>query len=150
MNHRTENKRQNEEKLFMRINVWKEIDKKAELRKCVFNSLKPSGKYLYHLIKQSVCLHFVFMCFVLLTVWSAIISLNSVNRLIFATVKCGIFFAVRTGFLNINYTNLGLQRDKSGVALLFCSCCWKILTVYFFKTSLFLLLSSQPLMSTWK
>jgi hypothetical protein len=30
---------------------------------------------------------------------TANISLNSVNRLIFVTVKFGVFFAVRTGFL---------------------------------------------------
>jgi hypothetical protein len=29
------------------------------------------------------------------------ISLNSVNQLIFVTVKCCVFFAVRTEFLNI-------------------------------------------------
>jgi hypothetical protein len=32
---------------------------------------------------------------------TAIISLNSVNELIFATVKCCVFFAVRTEFLSI-------------------------------------------------
>jgi hypothetical protein len=31
----------------------------------------------------------------------AIISLNSVNQLIFVMVKCCVFFAVRTEFLNI-------------------------------------------------
>jgi hypothetical protein len=30
-----------------------------------------------------------------------IISLNSVNQLIFVMVKCGVLFEVRTGFLNI-------------------------------------------------
>jgi hypothetical protein len=28
-------------------------------------------------------------------------SLNSINQLIFVTVKCGVVFAVRTEFLNI-------------------------------------------------
>jgi hypothetical protein len=32
--------------------------------------------------------------------FSAIISLNSVNQLIFVMVKCGVLFEVRTGFLN--------------------------------------------------
>jgi hypothetical protein len=32
---------------------------------------------------------------------TAIISLNSVNQLIFAMVKCCVFFAVRTELLNI-------------------------------------------------
>jgi hypothetical protein len=30
----------------------------------------------------------------------AIISLNSVNQLIFVMVKCGVLFEVRVGFLN--------------------------------------------------
>jgi hypothetical protein len=30
-----------------------------------------------------------------------IISLNSVNQLIFVMVKCGVLLEVRTGFLNI-------------------------------------------------
>jgi hypothetical protein len=32
---------------------------------------------------------------------TAIISLNIVNQLIFVMVKCSVFFAVRTEFLNI-------------------------------------------------
>jgi hypothetical protein len=32
---------------------------------------------------------------------TAIISLNSVNQLVFVMVKCGVFFAVRTELLNI-------------------------------------------------
>jgi hypothetical protein len=31
----------------------------------------------------------------------AIISLNSVNQLIFVMMKCGVLFEVRNGFLNI-------------------------------------------------
>jgi hypothetical protein len=37
------------------------------------------------------------VCFL---VWTAIISLNSVNQLIFVMVKCGVLFEVRTGILN--------------------------------------------------
>jgi hypothetical protein len=33
-------------------------------------------------------------------VWTAIISLNSVNQLIFVMVKYGVLFDVRTEFLN--------------------------------------------------
>jgi hypothetical protein len=29
------------------------------------------------------------------------ISVNSINQLIFVLVKCGVFFVVQTGFLNI-------------------------------------------------
>jgi hypothetical protein len=35
------------------------------------------------------------------SVWTAIISLNSINKLIFVMVKCGILFEVRSEFLNI-------------------------------------------------
>jgi hypothetical protein len=41
------------------------------------------------------------MGFVWFAVLTAIISLNSVNQLIFVMVKCSVFFAVRTEFLNI-------------------------------------------------
>jgi hypothetical protein len=53
------------------------------------------------MLQQSVTLHFVFVCFVRFSLQTAIISLNSVNRLIFVTVKCGVFFEVRTELLNI-------------------------------------------------
>jgi hypothetical protein len=36
----------------------------------------------------------------IVSVQAAIISLNSVNQLIFVTVKCCVFFAVRTEFLS--------------------------------------------------
>jgi hypothetical protein len=42
-------------------------------------------------------LHFVFIGFAL---WTAIISLNSVNQLIFVMVKVGVPFEVRTEFLS--------------------------------------------------
>jgi hypothetical protein len=42
-----------------------------------FNPLEPSGKYTYHLLQQSVTLHFVFTCFVCFSLQTAIISLNS-------------------------------------------------------------------------
>jgi len=41
------------------------------------------------------------LIFVGFSVKTAIISLNSVNQLIFVMVKCGVLFEVRTGFLNI-------------------------------------------------
>jgi hypothetical protein len=53
-----------------------------------------------HLLQQSVTLYFVFMCFVWFSLWAAIISLNSVNQLIFV-MKCDVFFAVRTELLSI-------------------------------------------------
>jgi hypothetical protein len=66
--------------------------------------LEPSGNCVYHLLQHLVTLHFdhsVCMPLVTVPVQTAIISLNSVNRLIFVTVKSCVFFAVRTEFLNI-------------------------------------------------
>jgi D-alanyl-lipoteichoic acid acyltransferase DltB (MBOAT superfamily) len=64
-----------------------------------FNPLRLSGNYMNDLLWQSVMLHFVFMGFVWFSLYTAIISLNSINRLILAMVKCGVLFEVRTGFL---------------------------------------------------
>jgi hypothetical protein len=50
---------------------------------------------------QSVTLHFEFMGFVWLSLQTAIISLNSINHLIFVMVKCGVLFEVQTEYLTI-------------------------------------------------
>jgi hypothetical protein len=39
-----------------------------------------------------------------------IISLNSVNQLIFVMVKCSVLFEVRTGFLSIIKSIVGFER----------------------------------------
>jgi hypothetical protein len=67
----------------------------------LLNPLRPIGNYTNHLLWQSVMLHFVFMSFALFSLQTAIISLNSVNQLIFVMVKYGVLFEVRTEFLNI-------------------------------------------------
>jgi hypothetical protein len=41
------------------------------------------------------------MDFVRFSLWTAIMSLNRINQLIFVVVKCGGHFEVRSGFLNI-------------------------------------------------
>jgi hypothetical protein len=51
------------------------------------------------LLQQPVTLFFAFVFFMFFS--AAIISLNSVNRLIFVTVKCGVFFAARPEFLTV-------------------------------------------------
>jgi hypothetical protein len=66
-----------------------------------FNLFKPIGNYMSHLLQQSTTLHSVSTCFVGFSLFTAIISLNSIKKLIFVMVKCCVFFAVRTGFLNI-------------------------------------------------
>jgi D-alanyl-lipoteichoic acid acyltransferase DltB (MBOAT superfamily) len=62
--------------------------------------LRPSGNYMNHLLWQSVMLHFVFIGFAWFPLQTAIISLNSVNQLIFVMVRRGVLFEVRTEFLN--------------------------------------------------
>jgi hypothetical protein len=49
---------------------------------------------------SAFCPQNVFMRFARFSLQTAIVSLNAVNRLIFVTVKCSVFFAVRTEFLN--------------------------------------------------
>jgi hypothetical protein len=66
---------------------------------------------MYHLLQQSATLHFV-LYFVCLLLQSAIISLNSINKLIFVMVKCCVFIAVRTEFLNVLLRRPWLQRFK--------------------------------------
>jgi hypothetical protein len=60
----------------------------------------PSGNNMYHLFYQSITLHFVFMGYLRLLLWTVIISLNSVNQLIFVMVKYSVLFEVRAEFLN--------------------------------------------------
>jgi hypothetical protein len=60
----------------------------------------PSGNYMNHLFWRSVMLHFVFIAFAWFSLYTAIISLNNINQLIFVMVRCGVLFEVRTEFLN--------------------------------------------------
>jgi hypothetical protein len=76
---------------------------------CAINLLKPSGSTMYHLLQESVPLHFVFMGLVSFSAWTAIISLNGVNQLIFAMVKCCVLFEVRTRLLNTICTSFGFK-----------------------------------------
>jgi hypothetical protein len=60
------------------------------------------------------CAHCVFARFACFSLQTATVSLNSVNRLIFVTVKCGVSFAVQTEFLNILFwTSFGIKRTSS-------------------------------------
>jgi hypothetical protein len=67
----------------------------------LLNPLKPSGNYICQLPYQSLTLHFVFVGFVWFPPLPAIISLNSINQLIFVMVKCCVLFEVRTESLTI-------------------------------------------------
>jgi hypothetical protein len=53
---------------------------------------------MYHMIYQSLTIHFVFVGFVWFFASTGIIFLNIVNKLIFVMVKCGVLFEVRTEF----------------------------------------------------
>jgi MFS superfamily sulfate permease-like transporter len=65
-----------------------------------FNSLKPNGNYMSHMLQQSITSFCIYgFC---------MIYLNSVNQLIFVMVKSCVFFAVRTEFLDIIQTELRL------------------------------------------
>jgi hypothetical protein len=70
---------------------------------------------MYHLLYQSVTFHFVFMGVFM------ILSVNSVNYLIFVMVKCSVLFEVRPELLK-SYTSFGftftlfLPEGRAGVA----------------------------------
>jgi hypothetical protein len=92
---------------------WKLEQAVYKLLLC-FNSIKPSGNYFNHLIFKDTILSFVHSVYL----WAlygphctARISLNSINQLIFVTVKCCVLFEVRMEFLNIIQTILGFKRD---------------------------------------
>jgi hypothetical protein len=85
-----------------------------------FNPLKLSGNCMYHVLQYSITLQFVFMCFVRFSLQTAIISLNSVNRLILVTVKRGVFFAVRTEFSNVTEANFDFRVLMSDVCHTLC------------------------------
>jgi hypothetical protein len=56
----------------------------------MFNPLKLSDNYIYHLFYQSVIVNSVFMALLWVSMKIAIIPLNSVNKLMFVMVKCGV------------------------------------------------------------
>jgi hypothetical protein len=47
--------------------------------------------------------------FLSFSVWREMISLNSINQLIFVLIECCGFFAVRTEFLYIVYSSFGFK-----------------------------------------
>jgi hypothetical protein len=65
----------------------------------------PSGLTINN---STFCPHSVFMCFVWLSEQTAIISLYSINWLVFITEMQCVYCAVRTDFLNIIQVNLSL------------------------------------------
>jgi hypothetical protein len=71
-----------------------------------FSPLKPSGNYVSQLSSQSVTVYFVFRGFSLET---AIISLHSINQMIFVMVECCVHSEARVEFLNTILTSFNLK-----------------------------------------
>jgi hypothetical protein len=91
----------------------------------IINSLKPNGNYTYQLLTISNAA-FCVNGSVLLSLLVVIISLYSINQLIFVMVKCGVLFEVRAGFLNY-LGELRLQRVNMQLLLAFYID-WRILS----------------------
>ena len=77
----------------------------------------------------------VFMCFVWISEQTAIISLYSINWLVFITETECVYCAVRTGSVNVIYFNLGVLMDclkwsKCNVVYLCSSFCWLSVSTY--------------------
>jgi hypothetical protein len=69
-----------------------------------FNLIKPTGYVMQHQVYHPTtvrCAHAVFVCFVFIWEQTAIISLYSINWLVFITEMKSVHCAVRTGSLNI-------------------------------------------------
>jgi hypothetical protein len=68
---------------------------------------------MYHLLHQSVIVHSVFIGLLRVSMQTAIISLNTVKKLIFVMVKCGVLFELRTESLNISpaFLNVFTMED---------------------------------------
>ena len=73
--------------------------------------------------------HSVFMCFVWIWEQTAIISLYSVNWLVFITETECVYCAVRTGFLNIIHINLS-SKNKVVIVNLFPCISTTIVAIY--------------------
>ena len=71
----------------------------------------PTGHYMYrqfNIHNSAFCPHSVIMCFVWIWEQTAIISLYSINWLVFITETESVYCAVRTGCLETVQVNLGL------------------------------------------
>ena len=83
--------------------------------------------------KPTFCPHTVFMCFVWIWEQTAIISLYSINWLVFITETQRVYCAVRTGSLNIIQVKFSLQSA------------WLHLYVFYDKSNWFLSFPSDLL-----
>jgi hypothetical protein len=61
--------------------------------------------------------YFVYVGLVWFSLLIAIISLNSINQLIYIMVNC-VLFEVRTEFINAIYTNFGFDGLRSDIVLM--------------------------------
>ena len=88
--------------------VWKTRKKNLIIHRASLPNLlihvHPSGHYMYHqfnIHNSTFCPRSVFMCFVWISEQTAIISLYSINWLVFITKTECVYCAVRTGSLYI-------------------------------------------------
>jgi hypothetical protein len=77
---------------------------------CVYCAVRTGSLYTASLTfsNSTFCPHSAFMCFVWIWEQTAIISLYSINRLVFTTETDCVYCAARAGSLNINNVNLAL------------------------------------------
>ena len=66
---------------------------------------------------STFCPNSVFMCFVWISEQTAIISLYSINWLVFITETDSVYCAVRTGYLNVIQVNVSLQTANLAVVV---------------------------------
>jgi hypothetical protein len=74
------------------------------------------------------------MCLIWFSEQTAIISPNSVNQLVFVMVKGSVFFAVRTGLLNIIWASCGFRGLISESSNVFLSRRWGVQVVRYTQT----------------
>jgi hypothetical protein len=94
----------------------------------VFTARYELGLYAYN---PTFCPHSVFMCFVWISEQTAIISLYSINWLVFiAETEC-VYCAVRTGSLYIIQVEFSLQKFRK---ICSSSCNSNICLIFLFRT----------------
>jgi hypothetical protein len=62
-------------------------------------------------LHSTFCPHSVFMCFVWISEQTAIISLYSINRLVFVAESGSVYCAVRTDFIYVR-VSVGVTEDN--------------------------------------
>ena len=88
----------------------------------VYCAVRTGSLYTASLVafnNSTFCPHSAFMCFVWISEQTAIISLYSIDWLVFITETECVYCAVRTGYLNVIQFNFVLQRSKYNAEFVF-------------------------------